>query len=183
MQELLEDYNCSPQSYIGVLHEGFTITDAGLALWTDHEIFNRYKRKRYTPRFPPGEEIVDYQSLKPGDYIVHIDHGIGVFEGLQIIKLDGQDTECLVLRYAGDDRVYVPTYQLDLVTKYIAEEGVAPTLSRLGSTKWQHTKRKAAEQIELIAADLVKLYAERSSRIGIAHQTDTPWQKELEESF
>lgn len=183
MQELLEDYNCSPHSYIGVLHEGFTISDAGLALWTDHEIFNRYKRKRYTPRFPPGEEIVDYQSLKPGDYIVHIDHGIGVFEGLQIIKLDGQDTECLVLRYAGDDRVYVPTYQLDLVTKYIAEEGVAPTLNRLGSTKWQHTKRKAAEQIELIAADLVKLYAERSARIGIAHQTDTPWQKELEESF
>jgi transcription-repair coupling factor (superfamily II helicase) len=183
MQELLADYDCRPQSYIGVLHEGFTIIDAGLALWTDHEIFNRYKRKRYTPRFPPGEEIVDYQSLKPGDYIVHIDHGIGVFEGLQIIKLDGQDTECLVLRYAGDDRVYVPTYQLDLVTKYIAEEGVAPTLSRLGSTKWQHTKRKAAEQIELIAADLVKLYAERSSRIGIAHKADTAWQTELEESF
>ncbi|HOZ01981.1 MAG TPA: transcription-repair coupling factor, partial [Candidatus Syntrophosphaera sp.] len=148
-----------------------------------HEIFNRYKRKRYAPRFSPGEEIVDYENLKPGDYVVHIDHGIGVFEGLAIIRLDGQDTECLVLRYAGDDRVYVPTYQLKLVTKYVAEEGTAPVLNRIGSAKWQNTRRKAAEQIELIAADIVKLYAERSSRVGIAHQPDTLWQREMEESF
>ncbi len=183
MHELLADFGRDPDSHIGVLHEGFRVTDCALALWTDHEIFNRYKRKRYTPRFSPGEEIVDYESLKPGDYVVHIDHGIGVFEGLSIIKLDGQDTECLVLRYARDDRVYVPTYQLKLVTKYIAEEGAAPTLSHLGSAKWQHTKRKAAEQIELVAADIVKLYAERSSRVGIAHAPDSPWQIEMEESF
>ncbi len=183
MHELLRDFDCDPQSHIGVLHEGFRILDCGLALWTDHEIFNRYKRKKYSPRFSPGEEIVDYSSLKPGDYVVHIDHGIGVFEGLSIIRLDGQDTECLVLRYAGDDRVYVPTYQLSLVTKYVAEESAAPTLNRIGSVKWQHTKRKAAEQIELIAADIVKLYAERSARIGISHKADTPWQHDMEESF
>ncbi len=183
MNELLADFDCSPQGHIGVLHEGFHILDCGLAIWTDHEIFNRYKRKRYAPRFSPGEEIVDYENLKPGDYVVHIDHGIGVFEGLAIIRLDGQDTECLVLRYAGDDRVYVPTYQLKLVTKYVAEEGTAPVLNRIGSAKWQNTRRKAAEQIELIAADIVKLYAERSSRVGIAHQPDTLWQREMEESF
>jgi transcription-repair coupling factor (superfamily II helicase) len=183
MHQLLEDFGCDPQSHIGVLHEGFSITDCGLALWTDHEIFNRYKRKRYAPRFSPGEEIVDYESLKPGDYVVHIDHGIGIFEGLTIIKLDGQETECLVLRYAGDDRVYVPTYQLKLVTKYVAEESAVPTLNRIGSAKWQNTKRKATQQIELIAADIVRLYAERSSRVGIAHKPDSEWQKELEESF
>ncbi len=183
MHELLADFACAPDSHIGVLHEGFSILDCGLALWTDHEIFNRYKRKRYAPRFSPGEEIVDYESLSPGDFVVHIDHGIGVFEGLTIIRLDGQDTECLVLRYAHDDRVYVPTYQLKLVTKYVAEEGVAPTLNRIGSARWQNTKRKATEQIELIAADIVKLYAERSSRVGIAHQPDSLWQRELEESF
>jgi transcription-repair coupling factor (superfamily II helicase) len=183
MHELLADFGCDPQSHIGVLHEGFQITDCNLALWTDHEIFNRYKRKRYTPRFSPGEEIVDYESLSPGDYVVHIDHGIGVFEKLEIIKLDGQDTECLVLRYAGDDRVYVPTYQLKLVSKYVAEESSSPTLNRIGSAKWQHTKHKAAEQIELIAADIVKLYAERSSRLGVAHKPDTEWQHELEDSF
>ncbi|MGC9362668.1 MAG: DEAD/DEAH box helicase, partial [Candidatus Syntrophosphaera sp.] len=131
----------------------------------------------------PGEEIVDYESLKPGDYVVHIDHGIGIFEGLTIIRLDGQDTECLVLRYAGDDRVYVPTYQLKLVTKYIAEESAVPALNKIGSAKWQNTRRKATQQIELIAADIVRLYAERSSRVGIAHKPDSQWQKELEESF
>ncbi|HQC46443.1 MAG TPA: CarD family transcriptional regulator, partial [Candidatus Syntrophosphaera sp.] len=183
MHELLADFGAAPDSHIGLLHEGFTLLDCGLALWTDHEIFNRYRRKRYAPRFSPGEEIIDYESLRPGDYVVHIDHGIGIFEGLQIIQLDGQATECLTLRYAGDDRVYVPTWQLKLVTKYVAEESAAPTLSRIGSAKWQNTKRKATEQIELVAADIVKLYAERSSQVGIAHQPDTDWQRDLEESF
>lgn len=170
-------------SHIGVLHEGFEIEDIKLGLWTDHEIYNRYKRKRYAPRFAPGETIVDYENLKPGDYVVHIDHGIGVFEGLKIIKLDGQDVECLVLRYANEDRVYVPTFQLTLVTKYVAEEGSAPVLNKLGSAKWQNTKRKATQDIELIAADLVKLYAQRNSRPGLSHKPDGAWQQELEESF
>ena len=183
MRELLVDYAQDPDHYLGVLHEGFFLEDGGLELFTDHEIFNRYKRKRYTPRYSPGEEIVDYENLKPGDYVVHIDHGIGVFEGLQIIRLDGQDVECLVLRYAGDDRVYVPTFQLQLLSKYIAEEGANPVLNKLGSAKWSHTRKKAEEQIELIAADIVKLYAERSNRPGIEHQPDTAWQAELEESF
>ncbi|MDP3114129.1 MAG: transcription-repair coupling factor [Candidatus Cloacimonadaceae bacterium] len=183
MDQLLADFQVKAEHHIGVLHEGFSVTDAGLTLWTDHEIFNRYKRKRYAPRFAPGEEIVDYQSLKPGDYVVHVDHGIGVFEGLKIIRLDRQDTECLVLRYANDDRVYVPTHQLRLVSKYVAEEGASPVLHRIGSNKWQNTKRRATEQIELIAADIVKLYAERASRVGISHKADGDWQRELEESF
>ncbi|PKN72531.1 MAG: transcription-repair coupling factor [Candidatus Cloacimonetes bacterium HGW-Cloacimonetes-3] len=170
-------------THIGVLHEGFSIQDCKLNLWTDHEIFNRYKRKRYAPRYSPGESIVDYENLKPGDYVVHVDHGIGVFEGLKIIKLDGSDVECLMLRYAGDDRVYVPTFQLTLVSKYIAEEGASPVLNKLGSAKWSATKHRATQQIELIAADIVKLYAERSARIGIAHKPDSDWQSELEESF
>lgn len=169
--------------FIGVLHNGFSIEDCYLNLWTDHEIFNRYKRKRYAPRYAPGETIVDYEDLKPGDYVVHIDHGIGVFEGLKIIRLDGSEVECLVLRYANDDRVYVPTYQLSLVTKYVAEESAKPVLNKLGSSKWNKTRQRAAQQIELIAADIVKLYAQRSSRLGIAHQPDSEWQKELEESF
>jgi transcription-repair coupling factor (superfamily II helicase) len=171
------------EMHIGVLHEGFSIQDCRLNLWTDHEIFNRYKRKRYAPRYSPGESIVDYENLKPGDYVVHVDHGIGVFEGLKIIKLDGSDVECLVLRYAGDDRVYVPTFQLSLVSKYIAEEGANPVLNKLGSAKWSATKHRATQQIELIAADIVKLYAERSSRVGIAHKPDSEWQQEMEEAF
>ncbi|MEF3693747.1 MAG: transcription-repair coupling factor [Candidatus Cloacimonadota bacterium] len=183
MQELLDDYKIACQRHLGVLHEGFYLEDAGLEVFTDHEIFNRYKRKRYAPRYAPGEEIVDYENLKPGDYVVHVDHGIALFEGLQIIKLDGQDVECLVLQYANEDRVYVPTFQLQLLSKYVAEEGSKPTLSKLGSAKWNSTKQKAQEQIELIAKDLVKLYAERSSRPGIPHKPDTDWQTGLESSF
>jgi len=183
MRELLADYQLDCDQHLGVLHEGFFIEDTGLELFTDHEIFNRYKRKRYTPRYSPGEQIIDYENLKPGDYVVHIDHGIGIFEGLRIIKLDGQDVECLVLEYADEDRVYVPTFQLQLLSKYVAEEGSKPVLSKLGSAKWNNTKKKAQEQIELVAADLVKLYAERSKRTGIPHKPDTEWQRELEESF
>ncbi len=91
--------------------------------------------------------------------------------------------ECLVLRYANEDRVYVPTFQLTLVTKYVAEEGSAPVLNKLGSAKWQNTKRKATQDIELIAADLVKLDAQRNSRPGLSHKPDGAWQQELEESF
>ena len=102
---------------------------------------------------------------------------------MKIVKVDGQDIECLCLKYAGDDRIYVPTFQLQLVSRYIAEEGVGPTIHKLGSKKWESTKRKAKSQIELVAADILKLYAERNQRKGIAHETDTPWQQELEDSF
>ncbi len=183
MQQLLDDYDVLSAHHIGVLHNGFSIPSAKLAIYTDHEIFNRYKRKRYTPRYSAGEQIVDYTNLKPGDYIVHIDHGIGVFEGLKLIRLEGQDIECLCLRYADEDKVYVPTFQLQLISKYVAEEGALPTLHKLGSVKWHNTKRKAKEQIELVAADIIKLYAERSKRMGVAHQADHAWQKELEASF
>ena len=180
---LLEDFNLKVNHFIGCLHQGFSLEDGNLTVYTDHEIFNRYKRKRYAPRFAPGEALVDYESLKPGDYIVHIDHGIGVFEGLKIVKIDGQDIECLCLRYAGDDRIYVPTFQLQLVSRYVAEDGVTPVIHKLGGKKWANAKSRAKSQIELVAADIIKLYAERSSRKGIAHEPDSAWQHELEESF
>jgi transcription-repair coupling factor (superfamily II helicase) len=97
--------------------------------------------------------------------------------------VDGQDIECLCLKYAGEDKIYVPTYQLQLVSRYISEEGVVPTIHKLGSKKWDNTKSRAKKQIELVAADVLKLYAERSSRKGIAHDPDSIWQTELEESF
>jgi transcription-repair coupling factor (superfamily II helicase) len=183
MEILLADYNLKVNHHLGCLHQGLYLPDCGLAVYTDHEIFNRYKQKKYAPRFSPGEALVDYESLKPGDYIVHIDHGIGRFEGLKIVKVDGQDIECLCLKYAGDDKIYVPTFQLQLVSRYVAEEGVTPTLHKLGSKKWDNTRSRAKKQIELVAADILTLYAERSKRRGIAHEADSAWQKELEESF
>ena len=168
---------------IGVFQHGFELTDTKLAIYTDHEIFNRYKRKRRTAKFAQDEALVDYDSLKPGDYIVHINHGIGIFEGLKKITIDGNLVECLSLKYAGNDRIYVPTYRLSYVSKFVSEEGIAPVIHKLGSKKWEQAKSRAKKQIEIIAEDLVKLYAERKVRSGIAFEKDNLWQQEMESSF
>ena len=183
MQELLVDFEERVDFTIGVYHRGFNLEDARVALFTDHEIFNRYKQKRYQEHFAAGETIIDYETLNPGDYIVHIDHGIGIYEGLKLMKVNGVNIECLSIRYAEEARVYVPTFQLQLVNRFVADEGVKPEINKLGSKKWDAVKNRAKKQIELIADDLVKLYAERSTRTGISFETDSVWQNDLEDSF
>lgn len=183
MQDLLPDFEEKVHFSIGVLQKGFNLTDAGLAIFTDHEIFSRYRRKRKQARFSKAEALVDYDALSPGDYIVHIEHGIGIYAGLRQIKIDGSIVECLMLKYAGSDVVYVPTYQLSLVTKFVSEEGIAPQINKLGSKKWENSKSRAKKQIELVAQDLVNLYAERKLRKGIAFEKDNEWQREMENSF
>ncbi|MBW6515819.1 MAG: transcription-repair coupling factor [Candidatus Cloacimonetes bacterium] len=183
MQELLVDQEDKIEFSIGVLHRGFNIEDAKLALFTDHEIFNRYKQKRFQEYFATGETIIDYETLNPGDYIVHVDHGIGIYEGLKLMQVNGINIECLSIRYAEDARVYVPTFQLQLVNRFVADEGVKPEISKLGSKRWDAVKNRAKKQIELIADDLVRLYAERQARTGISCETDSVWQNDLESSF
>lgn len=183
MQELLPQFKDKVEFEIGVLHRGFNLDDAKLALFTDHEIFNRYKQKRFQEYFPEGEALVDYETLNPGDYIVHIEHGIGLYEGLILMKVNKNNIECLSIRYADNARVYVPTYQLRLVTRYVSEDGITPEIHKIGSKKWETIKNKAKKQIEYIADDLVNLYAERSARKGVSLVSDSVWQDEMEESF
>ena len=183
MRDLLPQYDDQIDFTIGVLQSGFDITDAKVAIYTDHEIFSRYKRKSHQNRFSKEEALVDYDALKPGDYIVHIDHGIGIYAGLKRLSIEGNTIETLTLRYAGNDVVYVPTFQLSLVSKFVSEEGIAPTIHKLGSKKWENMKSRAQKQIELIAEDLIKLYAERKVKRGIAFEPDSTWQTEMEESF
>ncbi len=183
MSDLLPNFEDKIHFSIGVFQKGFVLEDVKLAIYTDHEIFSRYKRKRRHARFSKEEALIDYESLKPGDYIVHIDHGIGIYEGLKKLTIDGNTLECLSLKYAQNDAVYVPTFQLTLVSKFVSEEGIAPTIHKLGGKRWEQTKSRARRQIELIAKDLVKLYAERKLRKGIAFDPDTAWQREMEDSF
>ncbi len=183
MRDLLPQYDDKIDFSIGVLQSGFHLTDAKVAVYTDHEIFSRYKRKRHQSRFSKEEALVDYDTLKPGDYIVHIDHGIGIYAGLKRLSIEGNTIETLTLRYADNDVVYVPTFQLSLVSKFVSEEGIAPTIHKLGSKKWENMKSRAQKQIELIAEDLIKLYAERKVKKGIAFEPDSAWQTEMEESF
>jgi transcription-repair coupling factor (superfamily II helicase) len=168
---------------IGVLHRGFIYHDAKLVVLTDHEIFRRVKHKKLNVAFSKGEAVLDYDSIKPGDYIVHINHGIGVYEGIKTIDSEGLQIECLCVRYTDNDMLYVPTWQLKLVAKYVSEEGVTPTINKLGSKSWENTKQKARKQIELVVEDIVNLYAERKLRKGIEFAPDSDWQTELEQSF
>ncbi len=183
MKELLPEYGKQINFTLGVLHHGFLIPDCRIAVYTDHEIFNRYKRKQYQEYFTPGETIIDYEALNPGDYLVHIEHGIGLFEGLKLVSVNDGNIECLVVKYANDVRVYIPTYQLRLVTKFVSEEGIIPEIHKIGGKRWKLTKNKAKKSIELIADDLVELYAERSMRQGISFIDDSVWQAEMEDSF
>ena len=183
MADLLPHFEEKVNFTIGVFQNGFNLTDAKLAIFTDHEIFSRYKRKRRQARFSKEEALVDYESLKPGDYVVHIDHGIGIYAGLKKLPIGGNIVECLTLRYLDNDVVYVPTFQLLLVSKFVSEEGIAPVIHKLGSKKWENTKQRAKKQIEPVAEDLIKLYAERTLRKGIAFEPDNSWQLEMEDSF
>jgi transcription-repair coupling factor (superfamily II helicase) len=183
MRDLLPQLEEQLDFTIGVFQKGFLLTDARIAVYTDHEIFSRYKRKRRQIKFSKDEVLVDYESLRPGDYIVHIDHGIGIYGGLKQLIVDGNTIECLKLNYAGNDSVYIPTYQLSMVSKYISQEGIAPSIHKLGGKRWEQSKSKARKQLELIAEDLVKLYAERKVKKGIAFDRDGLWQKEMEDSF
>lgn len=183
MKELLSDKENKIDFTIGVLSKGFVLPEANLIVYTDHDIYNRYENKKYKSRFSKKESLVDYDSLNKGDYVVHIDHGIGIFEGLQKMPIDGNQIECLVINYAGGDKIYVPTFQIQLVSKYIADEGAEPKIHKIGSKQWGNQKKKAKSQIELIAQDIVNLYAERKMRVGLSHEPDSPWQIEMEESF
>jgi transcription-repair coupling factor (superfamily II helicase) len=183
MQELLPEYEDRVTFSIGVLQKGFNLNDAGLSVFTDHEIFSRYKKKSHSARFSKEEALTDYETLQPGDYVVHIHYGIGVFEGLAQMTVDGAKIECITLQYADGDRVYVPTYQLTLVSRFVSEEGYVPVIHKLGGKKWEQAKSRARKQIETISEDLVKLYAERKLRQGIGFPADTLWQQEMEDSF
>lgn len=183
MKELLSDKENKIDFTIGVLSKGFVLPEANLIVYTDHDIYNRYENKKYKSRFSKKESLVDYDSLNKGDYVVHIDHGIGIFEGLQKMPIDGNQIECLVINYAGGDKIYIPTFQIQLVSKYIADEGAEPKIHKIGSKQWGNQKKKAKSQIELIAQDIVNLYAERKMRVGLSHEPDSPWQIEMEESF
>jgi transcription-repair coupling factor (superfamily II helicase) len=181
MQEMLPDLGAT--YLVGQLHKGFNLNDAGLSVFNDHEIFSRTKKKSHSARFSKEEALTDYESLQPGDYIVHITYGIGVFDGLAQMMVEGNRIECLTLQYADGDRVYVPTFQLQLVSRFVSEEGFVPVIHKLGGKKWEHAKSKARKQIETIAEDIVKLYAERKLRQGVSFPSDTVWQQEMEDSF
>ena len=168
---------------VGLVSAGFTLPSAGLAVLTDHEIFARYRRRRRRLKKTGGLSIAELSVLRVGDLVVHEDHGIGVYRGMQRLTLGGQETDCIEIAYAEKDRLFVPVQQLALVSRYAAGEGAKPSLHRLGSTAWQKTKARAKKAIQDMAENLIRTYAARRALEGHAFKPDTVWQRELEASF
>ncbi len=167
------------------LHAGFTDHELGIACYTDHQIFDRYHRYRIRDKFP-GKQALSIQSLyklKPGDYVTHIDHGIGVFSGLEKIEVHGRLQEAIRLIYKNNDILYVSIHSLHRISKYSGREGAEPALHRLGSNAWNRLKSRTKKKVKDIAKDLIALYAKRRARKGHAFPPDNYLQHELEASF
>jgi len=155
-----------------------------LRLLTDAEIFGwrMPEPRRPVRRRRPAPESL-YADLTPGDVVVHVDYGIGVFRGLVTYVLEGEEREYLLVEYAGRDRLYVPVYQADRLTRYVGADDRPPRLSRLGTAEWGQVKARARRAVEKVARDLLELYAAREVASGHAFGPDTPWQAELEAAF
>jgi transcription-repair coupling factor (superfamily II helicase) len=166
------------------LSEGFLIPDLRLIFHGNSDLFEtlpREERPRARPRTAGFHS--DLSELKPGHYVVHVDHGIGQFQGLQTLESDGSRGEFMYLRYADDARLYVPLERLDLIHAYHAVEEARPQLDRLGGTAWAQRKARVRKSVSDMADKLLELYAERQARPGVAFAPDTPWQNEFEEAF
>jgi len=198
VQQILEDYNMHipihredtppppglPVITIGNIGSGVEMPIYRLAIVTEQELFKKkQKPTRKTQTMSNAERIKNYQELKIGDYVVHRNHGIGRYTGIETLKVNQMHKDFLLINYSGDDKLYVPIDQIDLVQKFVGSEGKEPRLYKLGGTEWTKVKRKVQSSVEDIADELIKLYAEREAQKGYAFERDTELQEEFEVAF
>ncbi|MFK5856978.1 MAG: transcription-repair coupling factor, partial [Bacteroidota bacterium] len=167
------------------LSEGFIDEDNKLLCYTDHQLFNRYHRFKLREGFGRKEavSIKELYNLNPGDFVTHIDHGVGRFDGLQIIDNNGKKQEAIRLIYKNNDILYISIHSLHRISKYVGKDGTPPRLNKLGTKTWVKLKNKTKSRVKDIARDLIKLYAQRKESKGIQYSPDTYLQNELEASF
>ena len=166
------------------LAEGVVFPESKLLLYGNADLFETLPAHTLPKRRPKTATFFsDFAELKPGDYVVHVDHGIGEFEGLRQLATDGARGEFMLLRYADDARLYVPLERMDLVQNYRTVGGARPQLDRLGGTAWAARKARVRRSLADMADQLLRLYAERKTVTGFSFSTDTPWQKEFDEAF
>lgn len=173
-------------SMVMSVHEGFVSHELKLACFTDHQIFERYHRYRLREGYKRGKQALtlkEISGLNPGDYVTHIDHGVGKFAGLEKIDVNGKPQETIRLVYRDNDILYVSIHSLHRISKYSSKEGEEPKINKIGSPAWKNLKAKTKRQVKDIAKDLIKLYAQRRAQKGFAFAPDTYLQTELEASF
>lgn len=167
------------------ISKGFIDHDKKVICYTDHQIFQRYHKYNVKQAYSKGKALTlrALRDLAPGDYVTHIDHGVGVYSGLQKIEVNGNMQEAIRIIYRDNDVLYVNINSLHKITKFTGKEGTVPRVNKLGSDAWQKLKNKTKKQVKDIAADLIKLYAKRKASEGFAFTTDSYMQTELEASF
>lgn len=170
---------------IGKLHSGFYLPAVNLRVLSGQDVFD--EADSVLPKKSKAAQrhvfLSDFRDLKPGDYVVHIDHGIGLFNGLKTIGMEGASKEFVLLTYQDNAKLYVPVERLDLIQKYSSMGGTRPSLDRLGGTSWAKTKSRIKKSMRDMAEELLKLYAQREMVSGFAYSPDTAWQQEFEDAF
>ncbi|MBL7922654.1 MAG: transcription-repair coupling factor [Bacteroidia bacterium] len=172
-------------SLLHALHQGFIDEELKLTCYTDHQVFDRYHRFRLKKNYSKSEAITlkELYSLKPGDFITHIDHGVGRFAGLETLDVNGKPQEAIRLVYKDNDILYISIHSLHRIARYTSKDGTAPSLNKLGSSAWSTLKQKTKKKVKDIAKDLIALYAKRRAQQGFAFSKDSYLQTELEASF
>ena len=172
------------QIIIGDLASGFESVKQKLAVITEEEVFTKKaKRPARKQRMTNAERIKSYSELKVGDYVVHVNHGIGKYLGIETLEIKGVHKDYLHIKYSGNDKLYVPVEQIDQVQKYVGSEGKEPKIYSLGGSDWKKVKSRVQSSVQDIADDLIKLYAERQASRGYAFSEDGAEQGEFESSF
>ena len=189
LQELLDELRVSRAVELGIgsLAGGFVLADAEppLRLLTDHEIFRRTRRIRRRRRFRGGAALESVAALKPGDYVVHMDHGVGQFRRMERVRLGEEEFETLVIEYADGELLRVPVHRVDLIERWVTdtEDAAPPRVHRIGGREWARARQKTQKAIQEMTAELLELYASRSAQKGFAFSVDTRWQREMESAF
>ena len=186
--QLVDSFTLPKEDKIGItltnLGSGFALTDDKIAYLTSAELFNeKVRTARFDNRFKEATILRSYEELEPGDYVVHEYQGIGQFVQLQTLEIDGVHKDYLKIAYWGNEFLYVPLAQFQLVRKYLGKEGAAPRLSHLHSKDWENTKKKVKARINDLAERLMQLYVKRSKIKGFQFQEDDEFQKEFEDEF
>lgn len=189
LQELLDDLKVARavELAIGSLTGGFVLMDAEppFRVLTDHEIFRRSRRIRRRRRFRGGAALESVAALKPGDYVVHMDHGVGQFRRMERVRLGEEEFETLVIEYAGGELLRVPVHRVDLIERWVSDddEAAPPKVHRIGGKDWSRARQKTQKAIQEMTAELLELYASRQAEQGYSFSADTRWQREMESAF
>jgi transcription-repair coupling factor (superfamily II helicase) len=189
LQELLEDMTVRADVTlaVGALSGGFVLRRANpvLRVLTDHEIFRRTRRLRRRRQFRGGATIESFAALQPGEYVVHLDHGVGQFKGMEELRVGEAVLETLLIEYAGGELLRVPVHRIDLVERWVpdSEDAAPPKVHRIGGRDWQRTKQRTQRAIEEMTAELLELYAQREAAQGFSYSPDSRWQREMESAF